>query len=149
MKLQKISDQLSIAEQPALADIRFFAGAGFTKLINNRPENEEETQPQSSEEEAAARAAGLQYAHIPVVSKAIKESDVRAFQSSVRNAVGPVIAHCKSGTRPLVLWSIGEVLEGRIRRDELRAFGDKHGYDLSAAISWLERHEDGATQPEG
>jgi uncharacterized protein (TIGR01244 family) len=116
-------------------------------LLNNRPENEEETQPLSSYE-AAARAAGLRYARIPVVSKAIKESDVRAFQNSLRDAGGAVVTHCKGGTRPLVLWSIGEVLEGRMRRNELRAFSDKLGYDLPAATSWLELHDDAATRPE-
>ena len=109
----RITAKLSVAKQPAVEDFSALAAAGFTAIINNRPNGEEEGQPGSAAEQHAAQAAGLAYSHIPVTGPNITEADVRRFQSAVAGATGPVLGHCKSGTRSLMLWVIGEVLDGR------------------------------------
>jgi hypothetical protein len=35
---------------------------------------------------------------------------------------------------------IGEVLAGRMRPDEVRPFGARHGFDLAGAEAWLRRN---------
>lgn len=132
-----INDKLSIAGQPALAEFADIGAAGFAALINNRPDGEEDGQPGSAAEAAAAQQAGLAYAHVPVTLKDVKESDVRAFQAALASAQGPVLAHCKSGARALTLFVLGEVLDGRMRADEVRAFGEAHGHNLAASDAWL------------
>jgi uncharacterized protein (TIGR01244 family) len=86
------------------------------------------------------------YTHIPVSLDGITEGDVRRFQSALSAASGPVFAHCKSGTRSLTLWTIGEVLDGRMQRGNVISFGQAHGYDLKAADAWLARHGKGPDQ---
>lgn len=53
----------------------------------------------ASENRMVAESAGFGYSHIPVVPGQIGENQVRAFQKSLSEAGGPVLAHCKTGTR--------------------------------------------------
>ena len=82
----RITAKLSVAKQPAVEDFSALAAAGFTAIINNRPNGEEEGQPGSAAEQHAAQAAGLAYSHIPVTGPSITEADVRRFQSAVAGA---------------------------------------------------------------
>lgn len=137
MNLTNLNDKLSIAGQPLPADFAEIAAAGFAAVINSRPDGEEVGQPGSAAEASSAQQAGLAYAHVPVTLKDIRESDVRAFQAALSSAEGPVLAHCKSGARALTLFVLGEVLDGRMRAGDVRAFGEAHGHNLAAADAWL------------
>lgn len=139
MPTVKITDRLSVAGQPAAAEFGAIADAGFSSVLNLRPDAEEPGQPGTRAEKAAAEDAGLDYAFVPVTGPTITEADVRAFQQVVTDASGPVLAHCKSGTRALNLHAIGEVLDGRMGRDEVESFGQARGFDLSGAGRWLDR----------
>ena len=77
----QVSKTLFIAGQPPLTDIRQLQVNGFTTLIDNRPDGEEETQPGSAGEKAVAVDAGLGFSFIPVRGSEITEADVRAFKS--------------------------------------------------------------------
>jgi uncharacterized protein (TIGR01244 family) len=136
----KINDKISIAGQLALADFPGVAEVGFKAVVNNRPDGEEPSQPTSAEEAAAAAAAGLGYAHIPVTGTSISEQDVRALQAFLAQTDGPTLVHCRSGTRSLTLYAIGEVLDGRMDRNAVIPFGADIGIDLRGADAWLERH---------
>jgi uncharacterized protein (TIGR01244 family) len=142
MQPVRITTKLSVAKQPAVGEFPALAAAGFTAIVNNRPDGEEEGQPGSAAEQHAAQAAGLAYMHIPVTGPGITATDVRRFQSAVAGATGPVLGHCKSGTRSLTLWVIGEVLDGRMRAADVRAFGEDLGFDLKGAEAWLAQHGD-------
>ena len=141
MRTAKITDKLTVAAQPPLEAFGALPAAGFTALINNRPDGEDTEQPGTAAEAAAAQAAGLAYAHIPVTGPTITEADVRAFQAALAAAEDPVLAHCKGGTRALTLYAIGEVLDGRMAIDEVRGFGETHGFDLAGAEAWLRRRQ--------
>ncbi|MDH6234028.1 uncharacterized protein (TIGR01244 family) [Mesorhizobium soli] len=140
MQTVKITDRLSVSAQPQLSDISDLARAGFSALVNARPDQEDAAQPGIVAERQVACDAGLGYRYIPVTGATITEADIRAFQSAVVNANGPVIAHCKSGARALALYALGEVLDGRMKADDVLAFGKQHGLDLSMAANWLVRN---------
>ncbi|MES2020446.1 MAG: bifunctional sulfur transferase/dioxygenase Blh [Pseudomonadota bacterium] len=138
----RINDRLSVSAQPELSDFATFAAHGYSALINVRPDGEQPDQPGNAAEKAAAHAAGLSYSFIPVTGAAgITEADITAFQFAVGSAKGPVLAHCKSGARALMLYVLGEVREGRMQRGEIEAFGQKHGFDLTAAVRWLDAED--------
>lgn len=140
MIITKVNEKLSIMAQPATDEFQSFADQGFTGLINVRPDGEDEEQPGSEQEAAAAKKARMSYTFIPVTLPTVTESEVAAFQEALDEAEGPVVAHCKSGTRALHLYAIGEVLAGRMRRSEVQEFGHLHGFDLTEATAWLENH---------
>ncbi|MDW6022531.1 bifunctional sulfur transferase/dioxygenase Blh [Mesorhizobium sp. BAC0120] len=149
MTQTKITNDLSVMPQPDLATISKLRSDGFGALINARPDGEEAGQPGSIAEQRAAEAAGLSYDFIPVSGPTITEADVRAFQKALAGAKGPVVAHCKSGLRALTLYTLGEVLDGRMRKEEVATFGQTHGFDLSGAVKWLERSAAALPQVKG
>lgn len=136
--MKKVNDTLWIAPQLHEAEIVAAAGNGFSTIVNNRPDGEEPGQPGAGENRKAAEAQGLAYVHIPVVPGQISGDQVRAFQKALAEAHGPVLAHCKTGTRSLTLWAIGEVLDGRMTKDDIAPLGERMGIDLTGARKWLD-----------
>jgi len=139
MKIVQITDRLSVAAQPEPGDFRGFAAQGYGAVVNVRPDGEEPGQMGSAAEKEAARKAGLSYGFVPVTGPTITEPDIRAFQRVLSAADGPTLVHCRSGTRALTLHALGEVLDGRMKRDDLAALGRRFGFDLSGAAAWLDR----------
>lgn len=146
MSLTQITEKLWVSPQPNVDDLGRYGDDSFDTLINVRPDGEDTDQPGTVKEKDAARRAGMDYTFIPVTGPSITEADVREFQKAAAHAEGKVLAHCKSGTRALLLHVIGEVLDGHMERSDVLAFGRKHGFDLSAADTWLSRHF--TTRPE-
>ncbi|MBB3407652.1 uncharacterized protein (TIGR01244 family) [Rhizobium sp. BK316] len=140
MPVTAISEKLSVSPQPSIETIQSLYGRGFRTLINNRPDDDDPTQPGTQGESQEAKHCNLSYAFIPVTLGTITEADVRAFQRAVDESEGPVFAHCKTGTRSLSLYLIGEVLDGRMSADAVVEFGRVLGFDTSGAAAWLRTH---------
>ena len=132
-EFRHVTDQISVAPQIALEDLPRAAELGFKLVINNRPDGEEPGQPTGAEVEAAARAAGLGYVHIPVRGGPTPDQ-VEANYRAVEAAEGPVLAFCRSGTRSIVTWSLGQFQADERSREELIELGAQAGYDLSGAF---------------
>ena len=139
MRVVKINDRLSVGAQPSPEDFAALAGDGFSAVVNARPDREEPGQPGDAIERQAAASAGLLYNFVPVTGLSIRQTDVDAFRAAIATAEGPVFAHCKSGTRALTLYTICEVLDGRMTEDDIAAFGSLHGFDLSGSAAWLKK----------
>lgn len=129
---RRVTDRLSVSPQITPNDVAEAKARGFTTVVNNRPDHEAEGQPTSVEIEEAARAAGLDYVHIPVRGMPTPEQ-VQATREAIQNSEGPVLAFCRTGTRCINTWSIGERLAGG-DRDELVRIGAQAGYDLSQVL---------------
>ena len=129
----KVTDAFSVTPQITLADMAQAADQGFCLVINNRPDGEEPGQPTSAQMQAAAQAAGINYLHIPVVGGPTPDQ-VEHVRLAVEDAQGPVLAFCRSGTRSIVTWSIGQALSDERTPEELITLGAKAGYDLSSVL---------------
>ena len=138
--MKQISDRLYVGPQLTAEDISRARTEGFAAIINNRPDGEEPGQPSAAENRVLAEGQQLAYTYIPVTGGQISEDQVRAFQKALSEAGGPVLAHCKTGTRSATLYAIGEVLDGRLEKDEVIPFGQSVGFDLSGAVRWLDAH---------
>lgn len=132
-EFRRVTEDFSVSPQIDPADLAVAAAQGFTLVINNRPDGEVPDQPTSAEMEAAARAAGMDYVHIPVVGSPTQDQ-VDANRLAIEDADGPVLAFCRSGTRSIVTWSLGQALSGARTRSELAALGRGAGYDLSGVL---------------
>jgi uncharacterized protein (TIGR01244 family) len=130
---RKVTDDFSVAPQIELADAARAKAEGFVLLINNRPDGEAAGQPTSDEMEAAAKAAGLGYAHIPVRGGPTAEQ-AETMHSLLAETQGPALAYCRSGNRSIATWSIGEALAGTRSRQDLIALAADAGYDLSGLL---------------
>jgi len=132
--IRKVTDDFAVAPQISPQDMAQAAKDGFVLVINNRPDGEAPDQPTSAEMEAAAKAAGLDYVHIPVRGGPTPEQ-VEAVAAAVQEADGPVLAFCRSGTRSIITWSLGKAISGARPRDELIQLGADAGYDLSGVLA--------------
>ena len=99
--IRRIDDSISVAPQITPEDVAEIAAAGFTAIVNNRPDDEEGGQPEGDAIRAAAEAAG-----------------------------GPVLAYCRSGTRSCNLWALARAKQGD-HPDRLMAKAAATGYDLT------------------
>jgi uncharacterized protein (TIGR01244 family) len=135
--IRRVDDQISVSPQIAPGDVGDLAEAGFTMVINNRPDGEEAGQPSGAAICEAAQAAGLDYVAIPVTHAGFSANQVEAMAAALGRARGPVFAFCRSGTRSCNLWALAEASQG-VAPDALIAKGASAGYDLSGIRPLLE-----------
>jgi uncharacterized protein (TIGR01244 family) len=109
------------------------AGLGVAMIVNNRPDGEEPDQPASAEIEAAARAAGIAYRHIPVAG-GLSSEQVEAMAEALEH--GPALAFCRSGTRSTYLWALARASRGAPAA-ELVEQAAAAGYDLGPILPYL------------
>lgn len=128
---RRIDETITVAPQIAPEDLSAVAAAGFAAVVNNRPDGEEAGQPDSAAMQAAAEAAGLRYAYIPVTHSGFSGNQVTAMAALMDEAPGPVLAFCRSGTRSAHLWALAAAQAGG-DPDALTAKAADAGYDISA-----------------
>jgi uncharacterized protein (TIGR01244 family) len=100
IQVQPLSPDLSVAPQIGPDAMAPLAEAGFKSVINNRPDFEGgPTQPTSAQMEAAAEAAGLVYAYLPVAPGYQSPEEIARFAELMATLPRPILAFCRSGTR--------------------------------------------------
>lgn len=98
--VQQLSDEVSVAPQLGPEAMAAAAKAGFRSIVNNRPDFEGgPTQPTSASIEAAARAAGLEYAWLPVAPGFQSPEEIARCAELLQSLPKPILAFCRSGTR--------------------------------------------------
>ena len=100
LPIQPLTDDVSVAPQLTPEAMTEVASAGYRSVINNRPDFEGgPAQPTSASIEAAALAAGLTYAWLPVASNFQSPDDIGRFAALLDSMPKPILAFCRSGTR--------------------------------------------------
>jgi sulfide:quinone oxidoreductase len=143
--IRKLTPFLSVTAQLTPTELTQVAAQGFRCVINNRPDDEAEHQPDSAALEAAARDAGLDYHHLPVVAGQITDQDVADFRALLDQVHGPVLAFCRTGTRCTHLWALSEA--HHLDPDSVLATASAAGYDLAALKPRLEARWQSRTAP--
>lgn len=134
-----LDDKVAVAPQIVFADIAEAAAQGVRLIVNNRPDDEEPGQPPGAEIEAAARAAGVEYRHIPVSLPGLSQEQVSAMGEALEAAGdGKVLAFCRSGTRSTYLWALARSEAGE-DGEAIMAKAVAAGYDLSPLAAHLRR----------
>lgn len=110
---QRLNEDISLAPQLGPAEMALAAAAGFRSVINNRPDFEAgPDQPTSADIEAAARAAGLEYAYLPVAPGLQTPEEARTMADLMTRLPKPVLAFCRSGNRSGRLYAMARALGG-------------------------------------
>lgn len=130
LDIRSLNDRFAVAPQIAPEDIPAIAAAGYVAIVNNRPDDEQPGQPSGDDIRAAAEAAGLAYAEVPVTHAGFSHPQIDAMTAALTAADGPVLAFCRSGTRSCNLWALAAARAGR-NPALLVAQGEQAGYDLS------------------
>ena len=136
MDIRPLDQSLSASPQVTPEDLQSIAARGYGAVISNRPDGETPDQPSAAEIATAAKAAGLEFRHIPVVGGAMGEADVAAFQAALTDLPGPILGFCRTGTRTATLWALARKDEQSA--DALIATAKAAGYDLAGLRPRLE-----------
>jgi sulfide:quinone oxidoreductase len=131
-KITPLTDKLSVASQITLGDIDELAASGVRALINNRPDGEEHGQLESADARGRAAALGIAYHYLPFTAATLTAADIDEFESLMARTEGPVVAHCRSGTRCYLLWAAAELRNGTATADSLIAGAAARGFDITA-----------------
>lgn len=129
--IRVLNETVSVAPQIMPEHVAALADDGYVMIVNNRPDGEEPGQPTGDDIRAAAEAAGLQYAAIPVTHAGFSHPQLDAMAQALVAANGRVLAYCRSGTRSCNLWALAAAKAGR-NPDLLVAQAENAGYDLTA-----------------
>lgn len=129
MDLKRINDRITVSGQIEPEDVATLKAAGFTTIINNRPDGESPDQPEGAAIAAAAAAAGLAYHAIPLGREGVSPEMVEKTQAALEGSSGPVFAFCRSGTRSTTLWALSQA--GQQDAGEIIRQAGEAGYDMS------------------
>jgi uncharacterized protein (TIGR01244 family) len=103
--LRQIDADVCVAPQLTPQAMAELARLGFRSVVNNRPDYEEgPNQPTHAAIEAAARAAGLVYAFLPVQSSYQSPEEIARFAQLLDELPRPLVAFCRSGARSTRLY---------------------------------------------
>ncbi|WP_265587393.1 TIGR01244 family sulfur transferase [Sphingomicrobium arenosum] len=129
LKRVALDGDFHVGSQMGLDDVETLKAEGFTMVINNRPDHEVDDQPSAADLETACKAAGMEYAHVPI-SRGISPADVAAECAAIEKAgSAKTFAFCRSGTRSTLLWALAHHEKGR-SIDELKEKASEAGYSL-------------------
>lgn len=140
MPIRQLTDKVSVAPQLRPEDLEAVAAAGFHSVINNRPDQEADDQPESAALAAAAARHGLAYRHIPVVPGQYDTASIDAMARAIDEMPPPVLAFCRTGTRSTSLWALQAARHADA--DELLRIAGEAGYDLTGLLPRLRAEPD-------
>ncbi len=128
MDIRSLTDSYAVSPQIAPADLAAIKAAGFTTVIDNRPDGEIPTHLHAEIMRQAAEALGLTFVINPVIGGALTLDNVMAQKAALDSARGPVLAYCASGNRSSMVWALAQA--GKRPTDELIALPSRFGYQL-------------------
>ena len=143
MDFKFVAPDLSVSPQLMPQDIGVAASQGYRSIIINRPDNESDDQPDRSEVEDAARRHGLSIKYVPVVSGKVTDDDVEAFRHAMLDLPAPALAFCRTGTRSISLWALGQA--GHLSTEAILRTAHQAGYDLAGLKSRLDAKDKALT----
>lgn len=128
MIIRPLSESYAVSPQIAPEDLAAIRAAGYTTVIDNRPDAEIPGELQSAEMRSAAEALGLSFVANPVIGGALTMENVEAQAAAIAAAPGPVFAYCASGNRCSIVWALAQA--GQRPADELIGIPARFGYNL-------------------
>jgi uncharacterized protein (TIGR01244 family) len=110
--VQPIAQDVYAAPQLTPEAMASAAEAGFKAILNNRPDMEGGAeQPTSAAIEAAAKAAGLEYAYLPVQGGYQSPEEIAQCAALLKSLPRPLLMFCRSGARSTKLYTQAVALD--------------------------------------
>lgn len=132
--IRRLDERAAVAGQILPEQVPDLAAQGFAMIVNNRPDGEAPGQPPAAAIEAAAAEAGLRYRFVPVAQ--LTPEAIDQMEAALKEADGPVLAFCRSGTRSTYLWALARSRMGE-EGDALAEKAARAGYDLAPIRRFL------------
>lgn len=136
MDIRQITPGYAVSPQIAPEDLPAIAAAGFTTVIDNRPDGEIPPDWHAAKMRAAAEAVGLVFIENPVVGGALTLDNVLRQKEAIAASTGPVLAYCASGNRSSIVWALAHA--GKMPTNDLIGLPARHGYQLEGLRPQIE-----------
>lgn len=136
MDIRALTPSYAVSPQIDPADLPAIKAAGYTTIIDNRPDGEIPPDLHTEVMRTAAESLGLAFIANPVIGGAMTMDNVTAQRAAIEAATGPVFAYCASGNRSSVVWALA--LAGKRPTDELIAIPARFGYQLEGLRDQIE-----------
>lgn len=136
MDIRALTPDYAVSPQIEPADLPALKAAGYTTIIDNRPDGEIPPHLHAAEMQAAAEALGLTFVANPVIGGAMTEANVTTQKAAVEASPGPVFAYCASGNRSSVVWMMMNA--GVIPADQMIATTARFGYNHAPLRDMIE-----------
>jgi len=132
--MKQLYNNLYVSGQLTEKDFAQLSAYGISVIINNRPDNEEPGQLSSEKAATLAHQHGIQYHYLPMANgQPLPPNLVKEFKTVLEETEGKVLAHCRTGMRSSVIWSLGQIREGTITVDQAIEAAKGAGIPLSNA----------------
>lgn len=142
--MPEISPSFFASPQIQPEDLPHIKEAGFSLVVNNRPDGEEAGQTSSAEIEKACAELGLDYHYLPIDSRGISPESIQTLQSAISSHT-KIFAYCRSGMRSAALHAIAQCALGENPQETIALAADA-GFDLSHLSGLLEQAHQGHSQ---
>lgn len=141
MDIRALTPTYAVSPQIMLEDLPAIKAAGFTTVIDNRPDAEIPAALHATHMRAAAEALGLEFVENQVISGGLTAENVEKQAAALAAAKGPVFAYCASGNRCSIVWAL--VNAGKRPTDELINVPAQYGYNLEHLRAQIEARAKG------
>lgn len=138
MDIRQITPRYYVAPQISPDQMGALKEAGITRILCNRPEEEVPQSLSASAIQAAAEAAGLEFAVQPLTHSTMTEDVIANNRAIGVDKDGVTLAYCASGTRSCIAWALGQA--GQQSADDILGAAQAGGYDLENMRPYLEEH---------
>jgi len=101
---ERQAGRITFHRQPTQEELIAFSDAGGRIVVNARSESEMEKH--DFDERDLVESLGMQYVHIPTTSSSFGYDLRDQFTQVIRSTDGPVLFHCKSGSRAVGIYAL-------------------------------------------
>lgn len=136
MDIRALTPTYAVSPQITPEDLAIIKAAGYTTVIDNRPDGEIPPSVQTEAIKTAAEALGLTFVANPVLPGNFSETVLATQKAAIEASAGPVFAYCASGNRSSCVWAL--VLAGQRPTDELIDLPARFGYNLEGLRDRIE-----------
>ncbi len=136
MDIRALTPEYAVSPQIEPQDLPILQAAGFTTIIDNRPDGEIPGPLHAQTMKAAAEALGLTFVINPISPGNFSDQVLSTQKAALDTATGPVFAYCASGNRSSCVWAL--MLAGVRPTEELIGIPGKFGYNLEALRGRIE-----------
>ncbi len=128
MDIRALTPDYAVSPQIEPQDLAVLKAAGFTTVIDNRPDAEIPGFLHGMAMKAEAEALGLTFVFNPISPGNFSDQVLSTQKAAIEGATGPVFAYCASGNRSSCVWAL--VSAGERPTEDLIGIPAKFGYNL-------------------
>jgi uncharacterized protein (TIGR01244 family) len=134
----QIAPNVLLAGQPEPEDWETLRRRGYRLIVNMRSDAD-----RAAAQAAAAKAADLDYVHLPLPAYELEAEHLTEFSNLItQHQDEPMVIHCRTASRVALVWMLHRVVQEGLSHEEAEAELRAAGYDEDSMETFLFCAED-------